>query len=98
MADGPMFHFQTDFPNGCISLGKAVADIAPDHGIDDLVLIKSFLGLVHGRDHLAVADDGNAICNVCHFVELVRYENAGHAPLLELEQQVKQLFRFGVIE
>src|SRR5690606_33935500 len=56
---------------------------------DDAVFVD--IGLVHGLDRLAVADDGDAVGDFRDLVELVRDEDAGNALVLEPDQEVEEM-------
>ncbi|KAF5047416.1 hypothetical protein DSECCO2_460710 [anaerobic digester metagenome] len=95
---GPMFYFKTNWTDFGIPFGESVAHIPANHGFDDLILIEGFQGFVHGRNYFTITDDGDAIGNIGDFVELMGDENAGHSPLFELQQQIKQLLGLRIVQ
>ena len=94
----PVAHFHADIPNFRFAPGEPVGQLAANHPFDDPFLAE----IVHPFDECfnrgAVADHRDLVRHIRNLVQLVGDDDTGHTLRLELQHQIKQLLRIGLVE
>ena len=68
----PILYLQYSIADRCMPLGVKIRQLAPDHALDDAILVDGGVLLTLNRlDGLAVANNGDVVRNARDFVELV---------------------------
>jgi hypothetical protein len=98
MPDGPVLDPQDFLTDLGISVRVEAFQVPAHHAADDPFLGDLAFIEPEGLDGLAVADDGDGVCDFADFVEFVADDDAGDSLALQVEYQVQEVAGVFVVE
>lgn len=94
----PVLDFENGLADRHVARRITIFKIAPHHVADDNILADFFLVTVERLHRHAIAQHGDLVGHLAHFVELVGDDDRGHALLAEFHQQVQQRLGIAFVE
>ena len=91
MIDIPVLHFQSIFSDfDAAAFRKTVFHLASDHSADDPLFTDVIDAFDQCFNGMSVTQNGNVVCYIAYFVDLMRDDDGRHALLFEFQKQIQQ--------